>query len=170
MDPQKYTYGNLTKFTNMSFLLYSLIFIGGGLFFLYRSILSFFNSGGIESSVAYIILYFLVGVWSPFFFIYLAYLRADVEVEEDGLLIKFVLKTLYVKWEEICLLKQARYLGFRMSRKNSVVITNKALTPFHCIYGLLYGQTNQPAFLILSDISRYNELIETIKGNIKKKN
>ena len=49
-----------------------------------------------------------------------------------------------------------------------IIVVKKGLTLFHKIYGLMYGQTQQPAFLIFTSISDYEKLISIIKNNTKK--
>ena len=77
-------------------------------------------------------------------------------------------ETSFISWNDIAEFRPAKVFGFRMIKDASIVVTRSALTPFHRLYGLMYGKTNQPSLLIWSYISNYENLVTIIKENLKR--
>ena len=111
---------------------------------------------------------FLILLWS-IVMLMLAYFFQDITVTDDGLLIEFLWKDLMVSWDRIMEIKPA--YGFwgnsRIPKPIYLVLTDD-LTPFHRLYGLAYGLSVKPAFIIHPTISGYQSLVETIKQHRKK--
>lgn len=166
MNNSPHTYGKLVSFTRYWMLLLSAIVIGLGLVCLIGSIRAFVSN---NISSATVLLWDFIGLtfWSPFVFIFLAYLFSDVKVNGEGLQTSFVFKSIALKWENIANVKPSRPFGLRLGKKASVLIVKNGLTFFHRIYGLVYGQTNQPALVVWSQISDYDALMKVISKNRK---
>ena len=93
----------------------------------------------------------------------------NITVTDKGLLIEFLWKDLMVSWDQIIEIKPV-YGFWRTSQnqKHICVVLTDALTPFHRFFGLIYGPSVKPAFIIYPTISDYPSLIETIKKHAKK--
>ena len=168
---KNYTYGKATNRNSRIFLfVYPVLFAAGGLFFLILFIMSLFNAGNINSSYASNLFWGFVGlsIWSPILFIFIAYINSDIEVEDDGLKVEFLLQSLFVSWESIEEFKQCRSLGLFNLKRAKVLVTKNSLTPFHSLYGLMYGATNKPAFLIGINISNHEKLFRIIENKLRK--
>jgi len=149
-------------------LVFSVIFIILGLSVTVDSV-QFLGDNKIPSAYNPFWYFIGVSVWSPTMFVFIAQLMSDISINEHGLRTTFLFKKLVVNWEDIVEIKPSKPFGLRAGRKASIVITRNGLTFFHRIYGIVYGQTNQPAFLIWSNISDYDVLMKDIKKNWRKK-
>ena len=93
----------------------------------------------------------------------------NITVTHDGLLIEFLWKDLMVPWDKVIEIKPAfGFLRTLRTQKHICVVLTDALTPFHRLFGLLYGLSVKPAFIINVTISDYQSLVETIKKHAKK--
>ena len=101
----------------------------------------------------------------PFCCIFAYYLYSDIDVDDYGLHIKFFGKTLNIDWTDILEVKPvssklwASFVG-TVIEKRYLVITNSRLTIFHRLYGIVFGRTTLPSFLVTSLISNSPELME----------
>ena len=121
------------------------------------------HSGSVVSKVLDIL--FLILLWSISMLISAYFFGQNITVTDDGLLVEFLWKDLFVPWDKIIEIKPAYgFLGNSRNTKIYVVLTN-ALTPFHRLLGLIYGLSVKPAFIIYSTISGYESLVETIKSH-----
>lgn len=172
MKPKKYTYGIIYKISGFLSFLLAIIFAVIGLLFLCGLILSLFGLGGINSSHIPTLFWGFVGfgVWSPFVFIYMANMNVDIEVEDLGIRIKFLFKSFFVSWNDVDEFKPGKTLGLVPLKRVRVLVTNSALTPFHRLYGLMYGATNKPSLVIGTNISNHEELFKIIENKRKKSN
>jgi hypothetical protein len=163
-----HTYGMLNKFNRGMFLVLSVLLIILGIVSFVGSIHYFIDR---DFSAAWNFLGYFLGcaVLSPVVFIQISYLMSDIKTKEDGLQTKFIFKNLDVNWKDIIEVKLAKPFGLRVGRKANVLIVRNGLTWFHRLYGILYGQTNQPALLIWSNISGYDALVKKVMKNRKKK-
>ncbi|MBL8050886.1 MAG: hypothetical protein JNM46_06660 [Anaerolineales bacterium] len=122
-----------------------------------------------DNDFFFALIYFVgFSIWSPFIFLAMTFWYADVEIKTEGLLVHFIFKSLLIEWEDISLIKPAQFFGIGSKSWGSIVVVKKGLTQFHRIYGIVYALTQNPAFLIVSSIRDYEELISIIKNNIKK--
>jgi len=170
METKKFTYGNLNKFNRVVLFLFSLILFTVGLIYLWglMSLLAG-QETKLSLSVSQLFWCFIgFSVWTPFVYAFVSYLATDIVVQEDGLQIKFIFKTLFISWNDIVEFRPAKVFGFRMLKDASIVVTRSALTPLHRLYGLMYGKTNQPSLLIWSYIGNYENLVAIIKENLKR--
>ncbi len=170
METKKFTYGNLYKFNRVVLFLFSLILFIVGLVYLWGLMsLLVGQETKLSLSVSQLFWYFIgCSVWTPFVYAFLSYLATDIVAQEDGLQIKFIFKTLFISWEDIAEFRPAKVFGFRMIKNASIVVTRSALTPFHRLYGLMYGKTNQPSLLIWPYLGNYENLVTIIKENLKR--
>ena len=100
-------------------------------------------------------------IWSPFIFIYGSQIISDVNVNESGLQIKFLLKKFQIKWEDLSEIRSYTFLGIAptKSKKAKVVFVNNSLTSFHRFYGILNGTKNQRAFVIDDSLENFDGVI-----------
>jgi hypothetical protein len=89
-------------------------------------------------------------------------------VDNEGLHTTFLFRSLTIKWEDISEVKVSKPFGLRIGKKASVLIARNGLTDFHRVYGLMYGQTNEPVLLVWSNISNYDSLMKQIFKHRKK--
>ena len=97
------------------------------------------------------------------------FLGQNITVTDDELLIEFLWKDLVVSWDKIIEIKPAH--GFWRNSQNPkpiYVVLTDALTPFHRLFGLIYGLSVKPAFIIYPTISEHRCLVETIKNHAQK--
>ena len=109
------------------------------------------------------------GVWSPVVFIFISYMSSDISMDDHGLQTTFLFKKLTVKWEDIDQVYKSKPFGLRIGERSHIIVARNGLTFFHRIYGLIYGQINQPSLLIWSSIDNYDALINKIKKGRKKR-
>ncbi|MGB8982234.1 MAG: hypothetical protein WCC12_10180 [Anaerolineales bacterium] len=168
MDNTYHAYGGLNVLGRFLMLLLSGVMIGMGLVFLAGLIQALFSnsissvSGPFWNFIGY-------AIWSPFVFIFMAYLFSDITANDEGLQTRFLFKNLVVRWEDIAEVKLSRPFGLRVGKRASVLTARNGLTFFHRIYGLVYGQTSQPALVIWSHVSGYDVLTKKISKNRKRK-
>ncbi len=92
----------------------------------------------------------------------------EIVSDADGLRIRFLWKYLVVRWDEVVEVKPMFYLV--PLRSGSWVVRTRALTPFHRLYGLLYGFTLSPSFVYLKGMSNADELSRRIRAAVKANN
>ncbi len=166
MNNINHTYGNLNKFNRSFFLLLSVFLIMAGLAYLFGFIKALLHN---DLSASVFFWYFIgCAIWSPFVFLFISYIFSDVTVDDAGLYTTFLFRNLSVKWEDISEVKVSKPFGLRIGKKASVLVVKNGLTNFHRIYGLVYGQTSEPALLVWSNISNYDSLMKQIFKHRKK--
>lgn len=168
MNEAKHTYGVLNKFNRGIFLVLSIVLIVIGIVSFAASIHFLIDK---NFSMACNLLGYFLGsaIWSPVVFILISYLMSDIKTNENGIQTRFVFKNLDISWKDITEVKLSKPFGLRVGKKANVLIVRNGLTWFHRIYGILYGQTIQPALLIWSNISEYDTLVKKVLKNRKKK-
>ncbi len=125
------------------------------------------HSSSIVSKVLDI--FFLMLLYSPVMLINAYFFGQNITVTDEGLLIEFLWKDLFVPWDKIIEIKPAYgFWGNSRNTKIYVVLTD-VLTPFHRFFGVIYGLSIKPAFIVYWTISEYESLVETIKKHAKKK-
>ncbi|MEO7841515.1 MAG: hypothetical protein ABIU06_19405 [Anaerolineales bacterium] len=93
----------------------------------------------------------------------------NIAVMDEGLMVEFLGKDLFVPWDKIIEIKPA-YGFWRNSRNTKIyIVLTDALTPFHRFFGVIYGLSVKPAFIIYSTISEYESLVETIKSHAQRR-
>jgi len=124
------------------------------------------HSGLVVSKVLDIL--FLILLWSISMLISAYFFGQNITVTDEGLLIEFLWKDLFVPWDKIMAIKPA-YGFWRNSQNPKIyIVLTDALTPFHRFFGVIYSRSVKPAFVISSTISEYESLVETIKKHTKK--
>ena len=147
-----------------------------GTFFL---CIGFWSLSGVGSSdysafLGSLMYFFLFSLLIPFFSIFTYYLYSDIEVNEHGLLVNFFRKQLQVNWTDIVEVKPvkskiwASFVG-TLIEERYLVVTSSQLSIFHRLYGIVFGRTIAPSFLVTSLISKSPELMEKLftKSNIR---
>ena len=112
---------------------------------------------------------FLMLLWSNSMLISAYFFSQNINVTDEGLLIEFLWKDLLISWDKVIEIKPP--FGFLRSFRNQkyiYVVLTDALTPFHRLFGLIYGLSVKPAFIIYPTINEYQSLVETIKKHARK--
>jgi hypothetical protein len=140
-----------------------------GFFLAIAFIASYIYGDGFDSSLINSILTWAgLAIWTPIFHLFFAYLMTDIRVDNDGMNIQFLWKTIQIKWDDIVEIKPLKAFGLFTNKRSSVVIVKARLTFIHRIYGVFYGGKNQPAILITRTISDYDLLVKTISAQARK--
>ena len=96
-----------------------------------------------------------------------AYFWQDIWIEEEGLAIEFLWYRIRVKWEEIIEVKPAwGFLG--QKEKRPLIVLVKRLTHFHLAFGILYGLSINPGFIIFPSINEFQNIKESIQNHTAK--
>jgi hypothetical protein len=78
---------------------------------------------------------------------------------DKGLRVKvFIFWGITIPWEAILDTKEFKWFGYKAS-----VVVVRDLTFFHRLFGLIFGRTIYPAFLIAARIPRYSEALNIIR-------
>jgi len=92
----------------------------------------------------------------------------EVTVDEAGISVTFLWRNLHINWRDIVEIKAKGFLG----HSRSWVVLTKKLTPFHRLYGIVYGFSWLPGFIIspsLHDGEKLAGMIEErVKGRLSK--
>lgn len=145
------------------------VFFFLGAFFLCIGFLSLTDLGGssLSTFLGSLMYFALFSLLIPFCCVFAYYLYSDVYVDEQGLLIKFFRIHLRVHWSDIREVKPiksklwASFVG-TIIEERYLVITSSQLSIFHRLYGIVFGQTTLPSFLVTSLISNSPELMEKL--------
>jgi hypothetical protein len=87
----------------------------------------------------------------------------ELSLDESGVNVTFLWYILHVDWQDIVDIKPKRFLG----RSHSwVVLTNK-LSPFHRLYGAIYGFSWLPSFMISPSLHDGEKLAKIIEERVK---
>lgn len=112
---------------------------------------------------------FIILLWSNSMLISAYVFGQNIAVMDEGLMVEFLGKDLFVPWDKIIEIKPA-YGFWRNSRNTKIyIVLTDALTPFHRFFGVIYGLSVKPAFIIYSTISEYESLVETIKSHAQRR-
>lgn len=168
LDPKQHEYETSYRNSSEMLVAFSLLLTALGIFYFIAS-LSVMSADGFNYSKLLRTLwdFILFSIWSPLFLIFIAYLYTDINVNEQGLHFKFLFKNYDVLWDEVLYSKSPKPLGLSMRHSAILVVTNGHLTFIHRIYGLFYGKTSNPSFLISSKISNYPSLTKIISEKVK---
>jgi hypothetical protein len=105
-------------------------------------------------------------IFSPICSLIAAYFFTDLDVDENGLLIEFLWKKLRVPWNKVLQIKPL--FGIQNKKHGLYVVIVEGLTPFHRLYGLIYGFSLKPAFILWPTINDFEVLKNDIEIHIKK--
>jgi hypothetical protein len=170
ITPKVHTYGLIYKTSEIFALILSPCVIASGLFILYL----FFDSlaAGYKydiNSILIVLTCFLVyEIWLPILFMLIACMYPDMEVQNDGIEVRSILKKYFIKWDEIIEIKPLRPFSIFTHKNAKVIIIKNNLTFIHRLYGLLYAGKSTPAILIYRKISEYDLLMDNISTQVKK--
>ena len=134
---------------------------------LYIDLVKYPLSRSVGSKILDILIF--LSIYSVVILISAYFFGQNVTVTEEGLVIEFLWKDLMVPWDKIIEIKPAfGFLRISKNQKQIYVVLAGGLTPFHRLFGLTYGLSLKPAFIIYPTISEYQSLVETIKRHTKK--
>lgn len=85
----------------------------------------------------------------------------EICLDEAGISISFMLGQTRIPWEHVLSLRIRRF-----PRSRTLVIAKK-ITPLHYVYGLVYGHTFRPSFIVAMTLENREELIAEIQQHIK---
>ena len=89
---------------------------------------------------------------------------SDVNADQFGLYVSFLWYRLPVAWQDIIEIKEIKPFLFNLSKRPTMwVVSTRALTPFHRLYGLLYAFNFYPSFTFHFAIENCEDLINKIK-------
>ena len=164
MINKQHTYSLIYKLTRNLSVFMAFIFVVLGFLVTIVSITALVGGGEFKLSFMVSIFGNFLGftVWSPIFYLFLAYFFADINVNIDGMEIRLLWQTYQIKWDEIIEVKPFRSFGLFTNKNWDVIFVKSKLTFFHRLYGIIYGGKNQPAILIYRKISDYDLLIKDI--------
>jgi hypothetical protein len=169
ITPKVHTYGFFYKSSEILALIWFILIVVLGLFYLYI----FFDSliaGYKFDIVSGLIVFatFIAGViWTILILLFGAYIFPDIEIQNDGMKIRFLLKKYLIKWDEIIDIKLFRPFGLFTNKNIKVVVVKNNLTFIHRLYGLFYTGRYTPAVLIYRKISEYDLLMDNISTQVK---
>ncbi len=89
----------------------------------------------------------------------------EITVDENGLWVSFLWQRIHVQWQNIIEIKPAIF-NFGAGSQSWVVLT-RTLPPFHRLYGLLYGLSWLPSFVIAPLITDSEDLVQRIREHIQ---
>lgn len=91
-------------------------------------------------------------------------LYPTIWVGDKGLAISFLHRRIFIPWDEVLDVRTAfpSFLGY--------LVRAKRITPFHRLYGWLYGQSSFPSFLIGQGIQNEDELLREIRRRARGRN
>ena len=110
-------------------------------------------------------LVFLI-IISPVCILLAAYFYTDLEVDENGLMVEFLWKKLRISWSKVLQIKPL--FGIKTRKPGIYVVIVEGLTPFHLLYGLIYGFSLRPAFILWSTVNDFGVLKNDIEKHIKR--
>ena len=88
-------------------------------------------------------------------------------MDGEGLEIEFLWRKVRVRWLDIIEIK-AVWGSLGQEKNRPLIVLVNGLTPFHRIFGVLYGLSIKPGFVIFPSISDFRELKETIQHHVRK--
>lgn len=123
------------------------------------------------SSVDDLLLLITITILPVPFLLVTAYFHTDLEVDDNGLLVDFLWKKLHVPWDKVIQMKPL--LGLRLRKNGIYVVIVDGLTPLHRLFGILYGFSLKPAFILWPNVTDFevlkNDIEKHIKKNLRKK-
>jgi hypothetical protein len=140
-------------------LLLPVFFMGALIFGAMNGELPVWAEGSLSRSLLYLLLIAICGsVTMALTGNFLPEIRAD----QNGLQVSFLWYRLPVPWQDIVGIKPFFGVKFQKRPVYMWVVRTRALTPLHRLYGLIYGFTFSPSFIVISTIENYVDLIRKI--------
>lgn len=136
-----------------AFNILALIFLAGGTFWCVSIAIQD------EPKILFSLLFFIP---AGLLFLFFANLYPEIKTDDRGLLVRFFLSWLRVKWDDV----QSVAPGLLA---DDLVIQTRSLTGFHRLYGL-WELSFEPCFLIKPRISNYRKLMALIELKLKMRN
>jgi hypothetical protein len=87
----------------------------------------------------------------------------EISLDEAGVNVTFLWYILHVDWHDIVDIKPKRFLG----HSHSWVVLTTNLTPFHRLYGVIYGFSWLPSFMISPSLRDGEKLARIIEERVK---
>jgi hypothetical protein len=167
MDTKIYKYGLLTVISRFVFNIFSVLYFFVGLIgFVLIPAFSLINQNHDQVSLLFVLGGFIGwSIWSPFIFIFLATLLSDITITNDGIGAKILWHQCDTEWSSIV---DVRVRTGIFKRRTILILTKNGLTPFHRIYGILYGRRNLPALMIFPSIKDFDLLKKEVLAQRKK--
>ena len=134
-----------------SFNLFGLYFILGSF---YVGFSPWYKSIG--DNILAFLFYFVWGLFPIFF----ANIFPEITSDKNGLLVRFFLWHLRVKWEDIVEIRKNSWMS--LLGPPHYIVKTTALTPFHRFYGL-YALSFSPSFLMKTNINEFSLLLKRIQ-------
>jgi hypothetical protein len=113
------------------------------------------NAIAIQDEPKILVSLFLFFIPAGLVLLFFANLYPEIKTDDRGLLVKFFLRWLRVKWDEVESVTPGLFF-------DDIVIRTRALTGFHSLYGLL-GLSLVPSFVVKPRISHYRKLMALIE-------
>lgn len=166
MDTKSYTYSGLNQIGPILFALTSCLSFIAGLFFL-SGFFHFTSESKGDAAVEMFFLFIGLSIWSPIIYIFIGYLFSNIKTDNNGLYVNFLFRTHFVKWEDVLDIRPMKFFGIPTFGTTNIIVLKRGLTPFHRLYGIVYGSTPKPSFCISSQMRGHVELKHEIKQHIK---
>ena len=133
------------------------------LYFLGNSFIIAFQTGNLVSTPIWLII-ILRAVFIGIFLILTANYFCEITADKNGLWVAFMWKKIHIRWQNIVEIKPTIFnIG---SRTQSWIVLTNGLTPFHRLYGLMYGLSPLPGFVFGLPIDNSDELLKLIKEHL----
>jgi len=161
----KVTY-NQNIFTQWVTNIFNLLGLGYPIYLLIKFLQKMVETSGEISLVSLAIVSFLAIFLSATLILTANYFCA-ITADKNGLTIRFLWKNLHVNWSEVVEIKPTIY-NFSISSQKSWVVLTRSLTPFHRLYGLIYGFSLLPGFIISPGFERNDELVRFVQSHTRK--
>jgi hypothetical protein len=126
-------------------------------------------NSGFSAFLGSLIYFTLFSLLIPFCCVFAYYLYSDIDVDEKGLFINFFRKAFRVSWDDVLEVKPikpkiwASFVG-TVIEERYLVITSSQLSIFHRLYGIVFGRTSAPSFLVTSLISQAPDLMDKLRA------
>ena len=135
------------------------------LYFMGSFFITAFQTGNPVSNLIWLVVVLravLIGV----FLILTANYFCEITADKDGLWITFMWKKIRVRWQNIVEIKPTIFNIGGGATQSWIVLVN-GLTPFHRLYGLMYGLSLLPGFVVGLPISNSEELLKLMKDHLR---
>lgn len=90
----------------------------------------------------------------------------EIATDDTGLYVSFLWRKLFIRWQDVIEIKPMAFGFWGFSR--ILVVTTNALTPFHRLYGLIYGFSPRPSFIITPITDSQGDLIKLIENHTRR--
>jgi hypothetical protein len=165
MKQEVFRYGRTAKYIRiMSVILSILILIRGSLYF-FVDIYIIINSAeyGIQAVLLESWTFFANIVIAIFMLLFIFHIYSDIEIDRNGLRIKYIFHTLAIPWKNILGIENRSIFFGLIKRSNSrLIVCITGLPIIFRLYGLLWTGSTMPVIPINHSISGYQRLIERI--------